>query len=173
MVESRFQALPETSNRRFSFAEKSGTGLICDWQNFWEKKIIIPEECNVASRTRKQRPFKKGPICFRKNLYVSKEPHMFEKEAHMLSICCAFWMILLLLCSTQPNSQMASTKGEEGRGRGGGGERWVKKGRGMKVQWMEHGESRWLRWSARKEESSDNTKFCWSFFNQLKKPGTF
>ena len=39
--------------------------------------------------------------------------------------------LLLLLCSTQPNSQMASTKGEEG---GGGRERWVKKGTGMKVQ---------------------------------------
>ena len=34
MVENRFQALPETSNRRFSLAEISGTGLICDWQNF-------------------------------------------------------------------------------------------------------------------------------------------
>ena len=33
-VENRFQALPETSNRRFSLAEMSGTGLICDWQNF-------------------------------------------------------------------------------------------------------------------------------------------
>ena len=55
--------------------------------------------------------------------------------------------LLLLLCSTQPNSQMASTKGEEGGGGGGGGgKRWVKKGRGLKVQWMEHGESRWLRW---------------------------
>ena len=44
--------------------------------------------------------------------------------------------LLLLLCSTQPNSQMASTKGEEGGGGGGGGdgERWVKKGRGLKVQ---------------------------------------
>ena len=28
----------------------------------------------------------------------------------------------------------------------GDGERWVKKGRGLKVQWMEHGESRQLRW---------------------------
>ena len=44
MVENRFQALPETSNRRFSLAEISGTGLICDWQNFWEKKKTqIPE----------------------------------------------------------------------------------------------------------------------------------
>ena len=43
MVENRFQALPETSNRRFSSAEISGTGLICDWQNFWEKKTHIPE----------------------------------------------------------------------------------------------------------------------------------
>ena len=34
MVENRFQALPEASNRRFSLAEISGTGLICDWQNF-------------------------------------------------------------------------------------------------------------------------------------------
>ena len=34
MVEGGFQALPETSNIRFYFAEKSGTGLICDWQNF-------------------------------------------------------------------------------------------------------------------------------------------
>ena len=34
MVEKRFQALPETSNRRFSLAEISGTGLICDRQNF-------------------------------------------------------------------------------------------------------------------------------------------
>ena len=31
---------------------------------------------------------------------------------------------------------MASTKGEEGGG-GGDGERWVKKGRGLKVQCME------------------------------------
>ena len=43
MVEIRFQALPETSNRRFSLAEILGTGLIFDWQNFEREKTHIPE----------------------------------------------------------------------------------------------------------------------------------
>ena len=37
--------------------------------------------------------FQKGPIRFRKDLYVSKEPHMFEKEPHMFEkrpICCPY-----------------------------------------------------------------------------------
>ena len=43
------------------------------------------------TKTFHERPlmFQKGPICFRKDLYVSKEPHMFEKETRMLPICCA------------------------------------------------------------------------------------
>ena len=106
MVENRFQALPETSNRRFSLAEISGTGLICDWQNFWEKKknsntgIMQCGRSEKETKTFHERPhmFQKGPICFRKDLYVSKEPHMFEKETHMLPICCAFWRIFFPTC---------------------------------------------------------------------------
>ena len=41
----------------------------------------------------------------------------FRSGKHM-----AWWVLLfLLLCSTQPNSQMASTMGEEGVGEGGRG----------------------------------------------------
>ena len=95
MVENRFQALPETSNRRFSSAEISGTGLICDWQNFWEKKKLIYRNnamWQVGKRNKdlsrkapyvSERPhmFQKGPICFKRTPYVWKrDPYV----AHML-----------------------------------------------------------------------------------------
>ena len=96
MVENRFQALPETSNRRFSSAEISGTGLICDWQNFWEKKnsytgIMQCGRSEKETKTFHERPhmFQKGPICFRKDLYVSKEPHMLKKRP----ICCPYVVV--------------------------------------------------------------------------------
>ena len=95
-VENRFQALPETSNRRFSLAEISGTGLICDWQNFWEKKKKLIYRNNAMWQVGKrnkdlsrkapyvsERPhmFQKGPLCFKRTPYVWKrDPYV----AHML-----------------------------------------------------------------------------------------
>ena len=52
----------------------------------------------MASQKRKQRAFTKGRICFRKDLYVSNGPHMFETPP----ISCLFWMIFFPLCWESP-----------------------------------------------------------------------
>ena len=78
-------------------------------------------------------------------------------------------LIIFIIITMLNNSQMASTTGEGN----GVGERWVKKRRRLKVQWMEHGESSWLRWNGRKEETSDYTKLCWSFFQSAEEAREF
>ena len=47
----------------------------------------------MAGRKKKQRPFTKGPICFRKAPYVSERTYMFQKNPICLKkrpICCPY-----------------------------------------------------------------------------------
>ena len=58
-----------------------------------KKKTHVPEKCNVAGRKKKQRPFTKGPICFRKAPYVSERTYRFQKNPICLKkrpICCPY-----------------------------------------------------------------------------------